>query len=128
VGGHSRRQARAVRFWRNDAIGLRRTTEITSFDLGAARRSPAKVSPDQHRSAIDAGERHMSLGLASLVVGVDLVGRHNLHTVIVKLPFPIPDDPVMLAHSEWFEAGSMSPSPLFSCQPPSTSGCSRVIG
>ncbi|OJY94418.1 MAG: hypothetical protein BGP25_05355 [Lysobacterales bacterium 63-13] len=71
--------------------------------------APVQVMLDQHRSTVDAGSGHMLFGLATLAEGVDLVGRYNAHTVIVKLPFPTPDDPVLAAHAEWLESKGVSP-------------------
>ena len=64
---------------------------------------------DTHRATIDAGAGSMLFGLATLAEGVDLPGAYNAHTIIVKLPFPVPDDPVMAVHSEWLTRRGLNP-------------------
>lgn len=58
----------------------------------------------EHRSRIDAGGGSILLGVAGLAEGVDLPGAYNTHTIVVKLPFPTPDDPVLATHAEWLES------------------------
>lgn len=70
---------------------------------------PVQALLESHRSVLDAGSGHMLFGLATLAEGVDLVGGYNAHTVIVKLPFPSPDDPVMATHGEWLESRGVNP-------------------
>lgn len=71
--------------------------------------APVQVLLDAHRSVLDSGTGHTLFGLATLAEGVDLVGAYNAHTVIVKLPFPSPDDPVMATHAEWLESRGVNP-------------------
>jgi len=55
---------------------------------------------DEHRKRIDRGMRSVIFGLDSVGEGIDLPGKYCSLVVITKLPFPVPDDPVMATHSE----------------------------
>jgi ATP-dependent DNA helicase DinG len=57
----------------------------------------------QHRERIDAGESSTIFGLASFAEGIDLPGGYCNHVVIVKIPFSVPDDPVLAALCEWID-------------------------
>ena len=57
----------------------------------------------RHRERIDRGETSVIFGLASFAEGMDLPGDYCRHVVIVKLPFPVPDDPIQAARAEWIE-------------------------
>lgn len=58
-----------------------------------------------HKERVDQGRESMLFGLASFAEGVDLPGDYCRHVVIVKLPFAVPDDPLLEALSEWVEGG-----------------------
>ncbi|MDC0403631.1 ATP-dependent DNA helicase DinG [Porticoccaceae bacterium] len=58
-----------------------------------------------HKERVDQGKQSMLFGLASFAEGVDLPGDYCRHVVIVKLPFAVPDDPLLEALSEWVEGG-----------------------
>ena len=63
---------------------------------------------NKHREAIDAGQRSIIFGLASLAEGLDLPGDYCQQVVIAKLPFAVPNDPVAETEEEWFkQAGKM---------------------
>jgi len=64
---------------------------------------------NRHREQIDAGERSIIFGLASLSEGVDLPGAYCTHVVIAKLPFAVPDNPVYLTLGEWVKAQGLNP-------------------
>jgi len=64
---------------------------------------------NRHREQIDAGERSIIFGLASLSEGVDLPGAYCTHVVIAKLPFAVPDNPVDLTLGEWVKAQGLNP-------------------
>jgi predicted DnaQ family exonuclease/DinG family helicase len=49
-------------------------------------------------------ERSVLLATASFWEGVDVPGRSLEQLVIVKLPFPVPSDPIVEAHCERYEA------------------------
>lgn len=83
-----------------------------------------------HRSRIDAGAGSILCGLATLAEGVDLPGAYNTHTIVVKLPFPTPDDPVLATHAEWLQ--SRGGNPFLSLYLPDTyrrlvQSCGRLI-
>lgn len=63
----------------------------------------------EHRQRIDAGQRSIIFGLASLSEGVDLPGGYCTHVVIAKLPFAVPDNPVDMTLGEWFKARGLNP-------------------
>ena len=57
----------------------------------------------QHKDRVDRGETSAILGLESFAEGVDLPGRYCATVVITRLPFDVPDDPVIKALSSWIE-------------------------
>jgi len=61
-----------------------------------------------HRTRIDAGQRSVLFGLASLAEGVDLPGEYCTHVICAKLPFSVPDNPLEQARREWIEAQGRS--------------------
>lgn len=63
----------------------------------------------EHRSRIDRGEPATIFGLDSFAEGVDLAGRYCTHVVITKLPFAVPDHPVINALSAWIERRGGNP-------------------
>jgi ATP-dependent DNA helicase DinG len=54
-----------------------------------------------HKDRIDRGQPSVIFGLDSLSEGVDLVGRYCVHVIIAKLPFSVPDDPILRTLSDW---------------------------
>lgn len=64
---------------------------------------------NEHQSRIDNGERSILFGLASLAEGVDLPGKYCEHVIIAKLPFAVPNGPLDVALSEWFESQGKNP-------------------
>ena len=54
-----------------------------------------------HRARIDAGQPSVVFGLASMTEGVDLPGKYCSQVVVTKLPFAVPDSPVLRALSDW---------------------------
>lgn len=63
---------------------------------------------ERHRARIDAGQRSVLFGLASLAEGVDLPGEYCSHVICAKLPFSVPDSPLEQARREWIEAQGRS--------------------
>lgn len=57
----------------------------------------------EHMARIDGGKASIILGLDSFSEGVDLVGNYCTHVVVVKLPFAVPDNPVLRTLSDWIE-------------------------
>lgn len=57
----------------------------------------------QHRKRIDAGKCSIIFGLASFAEGIDLPGGYCNHVVIVKIPFSVPNDPVVATLCEWVD-------------------------
>jgi ATP-dependent DNA helicase DinG len=57
----------------------------------------------QHRESIEAGQGSVLFGLASFAEGIDLAGVLLTHVVITRLPFSVPDRPVLAALAEWVE-------------------------
>jgi len=62
-----------------------------------------------HRSRVDAGEPSVIFGLQSFTEGVDLPGSYCTHVFITKLPFAVPDSPVLRTLSEWIERRGGNP-------------------
>lgn len=56
-----------------------------------------------HKRKIDNGEASTIFGLASFAEGIDLPGKYCVNVVIAKIPFPVPDEPILAAASEWIE-------------------------
>lgn len=57
----------------------------------------------EHCERIDGGSPSVIAGLASFTEGVDLAGRHCTVVLIAKLPFAVPDSPVLRTLSSWVE-------------------------
>jgi ATP-dependent DNA helicase DinG len=58
----------------------------------------------RHRERVDMGEASVIFGLASFAEGIDLPGEYCSHVIIAKIPFPVPDDPVIESLGEWVES------------------------
>ncbi len=58
----------------------------------------------RHRERIDAGQASIIFGLASFAEGIDLPGDYCTQVIIAKIPFPVPDDPVVESLGEWMQA------------------------
>ena len=54
----------------------------------------------KHRESIDNGRRSYIFGLVSYREGVDLPGDYCQHVVIMRIPFNVPDDPVIKSQKE----------------------------
>ena len=54
----------------------------------------------KHRVSIDNGGRSYIFGLVSYREGVDLPGDYCQHVVIMRIPFNVPDDPVIKSQKE----------------------------
>ena len=63
----------------------------------------------RHKARIDQGQGSVIFGLASFAEGIDLPGDYVSHVVIVKIPFAVPDDPILEATSEWMESRGRNP-------------------
>lgn len=62
-----------------------------------------------HQARIDAGQPSVIFGLQSFSEGVDLRGIYCTQVVITKLPFAVPDSPVLRTLSEWIERRGGNP-------------------
>jgi ATP-dependent DNA helicase DinG len=62
--------------------------------------SKAEIIRD-HKARIDRGEPSTIFGLASFSEGVDLAAAYCTHVIISKLPFSVPNDPVLRTLSDW---------------------------
>ncbi|PCJ21761.1 MAG: ATP-dependent DNA helicase DinG [Gammaproteobacteria bacterium] len=62
-----------------------------------------------HRERIDLGRGSIIFGLASFSEGVDLPGKYLSHVVIARIPFAVPDNPVVAATYEWLEKQGKNP-------------------
>lgn len=62
----------------------------------------------KHRAAIDEGQRSFIFGLDSYREGVDLPGDYCQHVIIMKIPFPVPSDPVLKTKKETLGLGGGS--------------------
>lgn len=67
----------------------------------------------EHRQRIDRGDRSYLFGVASLREGIDLPGDYCRHVIIAKLPFDVPDDPIMESQRELLEVGGAERNELF---------------
>lgn len=63
----------------------------------------------EHCAKIDAGQPSVILGLSSFTEGVDLPGAYCSTVIITKLPFQVPDSPVLRALSGWVERRGGNP-------------------
>lgn len=62
-----------------------------------------------HRERLDQGVGSTLFGLASLAEGVDLPGAYLTNLVIAKIPFAVPDDPILATLSNWLEQQGRNP-------------------
>lgn len=62
-----------------------------------------------HRQRIDGGNPSVIFGLASFTEGVDLAHHYCTKVVVTKLPFSVPDSPVLSALSSWIEKRGGNP-------------------
>jgi|JI9StandDraft_2_1071091.scaffolds.fasta_scaffold04537_6 ATP-dependent DNA helicase DinG len=62
-----------------------------------------------HCAAVDAGKASTIFGLASFTEGVDLPSSYCTQVVITKLPFAVPDSPVLRTLSSWIERRGGNP-------------------
>lgn len=67
----------------------------------------------EHRMRIDRGEQSYLFGVASLREGIDLPGDYCRHVVIAKLPFDVPDDPVIESKRELLQEDGVGRNELF---------------
>jgi len=70
---------------------------------------------EEHCKRIDAGKPSVIFGLSSFTEGVDLPGAYCSMVVITKLPFQVPDSPVLRALSDWIERRGGNPFIEISC-------------
>ena len=59
-----------------------------------------KQTLEEHTKAIDDGRKSYLIGLASFREGIDLPGDYCRHVVIMRIPFAVPDDPVLVTRKE----------------------------
>lgn len=64
---------------------------------------------NRHKEKVDAGERSILFGLASMAEGIDLPGKYLTHVIIAKIPFAVPNDPLEQSISEWLESKGRNP-------------------
>jgi ATP-dependent DNA helicase DinG len=57
----------------------------------------------RHKAAIGDGRASAIFGLESFAEGVDLAGRACTHVIVTKLPFEVPDTPVLKALTSWID-------------------------
>lgn len=67
----------------------------------------------EHRIRIDRGEQSYLFGVASLREGIDLPGDYCRHVVIAKLPFDVPDDPIIESKRELLQEDGVGRNELF---------------
>ena len=58
---------------------------------------------EQHRKRIEANERSYIFGTESFREGIDLPGKLCEHVVVMRIPFPVPSDPVLKTQKEFLE-------------------------
>lgn len=95
----------------------RRQMEAVAKSLPEALRAKVQVQGERSKQAIiaehirrvDRGEFSAIFGLDSFSEGVDLAGKYCTHVVITKLPFAVPDTPVLRALSGWIERRGGNP-------------------
>lgn len=64
---------------------------------------------NDHRARIDGGESSVIFGLDTFTTGVDLPGNYCTLVAVPKIPFPVPDSPVLRTLSEWIEKRGGNP-------------------
>jgi ATP-dependent DNA helicase DinG len=63
----------------------------------------------EHKARGDRGETAVIFGMDSMAEGVDLAGRYCTQVVVAKLPFAVPDDPILRTLSDWIETRGGEP-------------------
>ena len=91
-----------------DVYGMLTEAEQEVVTIQRTGQSPAAMIV-QHKQRIDAGKRSVLFGLNSLSEGIDLPGHYCTQIVIDKLPFPLPDDPILASHAEYLEQQGRNP-------------------
>ena len=91
-----------------DVYGMLTEDEQEVVIMQKTGQSPAAMIA-QHKQRIDAGKRSVLFGLNSLSEGIDLPGHYCTQVVIDKLPFPLPDDPILASHAEYLEQQGLNP-------------------
>jgi ATP-dependent DNA helicase DinG len=81
----------------------------------------------EHKRRIDTGAKSVLFGLNSLAEGVDLPGAYCTCVIIAKLPFPMPNDPVLATHAEVLERRGLAAFPLLML-PEAISKFAQVVG
>jgi len=76
---------------------------IIKHDILLQDQHAKKILLKEHRERIDNEKRSIIFGLASLAEGIDLPGIYCEHVIIVKIPFPPPDDPIEASLAEWIK-------------------------
>ena len=64
---------------------------------------------EEHKARIVRGERSVIFGMDSFAEGVDLPGRACEQVIIAKMPFPVPDNPILSTLSDWIERRGGNP-------------------
>lgn len=64
---------------------------------------------EHHKARIDAGGKSVLFGLDSLSEGIDLPGEYCSCVIVVRLPFPMPGDPILSTHAKILEKKGMQP-------------------
>jgi ATP-dependent DNA helicase DinG len=62
-----------------------------------------------HRSRVDSGSPSVIFGMASFCEGVDLPAQYCTQVLITKLPFDVPDSPVMSTLCNWIQRRGGNP-------------------
>ena len=91
-----------------DDVFSRLPAELQPRILVQGQQSKASII-EAHRAKVDAGSPSVIFGLSSFTEGVDLPGVYCSKVVITKLPFAVPDSPVLRALSGWIERRGGNP-------------------
>lgn len=59
---------------------------------------------NEHFARIQAKQSSVLFGLASFAEGLDLPGKACTHVIIAKLPFAVPDEPIVQTLAEWIDS------------------------
>ena len=70
---------------------------------------PKSALIQAHRQAVDNGRASTIFGLASFTEGVDLPAAYCTEVVIARLPFTVPDSPVLRTLSSWVQERGGNP-------------------
>lgn len=106
-------EARGVLVYFTSRSQMKKVYQSLSVESQAKTLMQGMLTPTQivanHKMRIDAGEISVIFGLDSFAEGIDLPGQYLTRVIISKIPFPMPDEPILATHCEILARKGKSP-------------------